>query len=222
MKAVGSGKQPQALQGECGVRERQLLHRQCLHQYQRPRFEPAPVDTPEAGIGKPTDTTPVPDFVVEGMGEQLRRVREEDGLGVAVVAPVDFQLSRTGNGTLHGDDPGSEREDDSKRQGERFGIDMPFTVSGDDAVQPVIGDYIGADNEIVRVDKFPAGSQCRGEGEIGVVDEQIHDSLDAAVQVQGHIVDILSGYDPVLTHRSPPFPRFLKAALPWQNPYRHS
>lgn len=99
---------------------------------------------------------------------------------------------------------------------------MPFTVSGDDAVQPVIGDYIGADNEIVRVDKFPAGSQCRGEGEIGVVDEQIHDSLDAAVQVQGHIVDILSGYDPVLTHRSPPFPRFLKAALPWQNPYRHS
>lgn len=39
-------------------------------------------------------------------------------------------------------------------------------------VQPVIGDYIGADNEIVRVDKFPAGSQCRGEGEIGVVDEQ--------------------------------------------------
>ena len=83
------------------MRERQLLHRQCLHQYQRPRFEPAPVDTPEAGIGKPTDTTPVPDFVVEGMGEQLRRVREEDGLGVAVVAPVDFQLSRTGNGTLH-------------------------------------------------------------------------------------------------------------------------
>ena len=95
VQAVGSGKQPQALQGECGVRERQLLHRQCLHQYQRPRFEPAPVDTPEAGIGKPTDTTPVPDFVVEGMGEQLRRVREEDGLGVAVVAPVDFQLSRT-------------------------------------------------------------------------------------------------------------------------------
>ena len=43
---------------------------------------------------------------------QLRRVREEDGLGVAVVAPVDFQLSRTRNGTLHGDDPGSEREDD--------------------------------------------------------------------------------------------------------------
>ena len=57
--------------------------------------------------------------------------------------------------------------------GNGSGLGMPFTVSGDDAVQPVIGDYIGADNEIVRVDKFPAGSQCRGEGEIVVVDEQI-------------------------------------------------
>ena len=79
---------------------------------------------------------------------------------------------------------------------------------------PVIGDYIGADNEIVRVDKFPAGSQCRGEGEIGVVDEQIHDSLDAAVQVQGHIVDILSGYDPVLTPSFSSFSSVSKSSSP--------
>ncbi|MFS2728321.1 hypothetical protein AAH048_12725 [Parabacteroides merdae] len=42
-----------------------------------------------------------------------------------------------------------------------FGIDMPFTVGGYNAVHPVIGDHIGIDDESVGVGQFLPGAEFR-------------------------------------------------------------
>ena len=77
------------------------------------------------------------------------------------------------------------------------------------------------DDEIVCVDQLVTGTERRDQGQIPVVHHQVHDAFDAAVQVKGHIVDVLSGGYTVLTHCSPPSPRFPAAVRRFRNPYRH-
>ncbi|MFS2728322.1 hypothetical protein AAH048_12730 [Parabacteroides merdae] len=62
----------------------------------------APVGMAERGIGKPPDPALVAHTAVERMVQRTRRMAENDGFRRAVIAPVDFQRSRSGNLALHG------------------------------------------------------------------------------------------------------------------------
>ena len=99
---------------------------------------------------------------------------------------------------------------------------MPLPVGGDDAVHFVIGDHVGIDDKAVGICQFLSGTEFCFQREGRIVDQQVHDSLDTSIQVQGYIIDVLSCNDVVTTHGCPPSPRFPGTVLLSPNLYRHS
>ena len=60
---------------------------------------------------------------------------------------------------------------------------MVLAIRGNNAVHLVVGNNIGVDNKVIRVDKFITNLERRIQRKVGIAHHQINDTLDATVDM---------------------------------------
>lgn len=63
------------------------------------------------------------------------------------------------------------------------------------------GNGFGIDKVAVRIIEDISGTKARGHRELGIRDQQVGNAFDGAVDVERYVVEVLSRYDRIFTHR---------------------
>ena len=60
---------------------------------------------------------------------------------------------------------------------------MVLAIRGNNAVHLVVGNNIGVDNKVIRVDKFITNLECCIQRKVCITHHQINDTLDTTVDM---------------------------------------
>ena len=87
------------------------------------------------------------------------------------------------------------------RKGGFLEIDMSFSARRRDTIAVQDGNSFSIDKVAVLIIEDLSGTKARGHRELRIRDQQVGDAFDGAVDVERYVVEVLSRYDRIFTHR---------------------